>query len=173
MAPTARTETTRPVRRPRARPTTTSPREPTTTIVIPEQPTAWDYIIRAPELSELEAYVRQAGMIDLFERPGLTVLAPIDQAFRDMASYEDGAALLADNARLGVLLQRHVIVEALTAEEIFERDSLTTVGGDVLDVDGAARTIEGAQIVSADHQSSDGSLLQLIDPVLVGDLLGG
>ena len=110
-------------------------------------------------------------MIDLFERPGLTVLAPINQAFTDLASYEDGAALLGDNARLGALLQRQVVVEALTAEEIFQRDSLTTVGGDTLAVDGSAQTIEGSRIVSADHQSSDGTLLQLVDPVLVGDLL--
>jgi uncharacterized surface protein with fasciclin (FAS1) repeats len=141
-------------------------------VVIPDQPTAWDYVIRAPELAEFEASVRQAGMIDLLERPGITVLAPINQAFTDLASYEDGAALLGDNARLGQLLQRHLVVEALSAEQIFERDSLATVGGDSLAVDGGAGLIEDAAIVSSDHESGDGSIIQIIDPVLVGELLG-
>jgi uncharacterized surface protein with fasciclin (FAS1) repeats len=113
--------------------------------------------------------VRQAGVIDLFDRAGITVLAPIDQAFEDMASYDDGAALLADNARLTELLERHVVGEVLTADEIFARDSLATIGGDTLQVSG--NRIEDSAIVSADHVSEDGSLLQVIDPVLVGQLL--
>jgi uncharacterized surface protein with fasciclin (FAS1) repeats len=111
--------------------------------------------------------VKQAGLTSQMEQSGITILAPINQAWQDLRA-NPGGSVLDDPAQLSALLLRHVINEALTIDQIFERSSLTTAGGATLVVDGGARTIDGAQIVNADNISADGSVTHWVDPVILG-----
>ena len=101
------------------------------------------------------------------------MLAPLDQAFADLLANPGGEDLLGDPVRLVELLERHVIDERLTEDEIFERSELVTIGGDVLAVDADDGTIGGGRIVGPDQVTRNGSVLHVFDPLLVGDLLPG
>lgn len=98
----------------------------------------------------------------------MTILAPTNQAWQDLRANPGGPELLADPVRLRALLLRHALVDPLTADEIFLRTEVETVSGELLPVDGTARTIEGASIVDADHANDNGAVVHVVDPVLVG-----
>ena len=129
--------------------------------------------MRSVDLQELERYVRRADMVGVFDQPGITVLAPLDQAFTDLLANPGGEELLGDPVRLVELLERHVIDERLTEDEIFERSELVTSGGDVLAVRAEDGTIGGGRIVDPDQVTRNGSVLHVFDPLLVGALLPG
>ena len=127
--------------------------------------------MRSAVLRDLERYIRRADMVDVFERRGITVLAPIDQAFDDLLVNPGGQELLEDPVRLRALLERHVIDERLSERAIFERTELPSIGGDLLVVDAEAQTIDGGQIVDPDQRTANGSMLHVFDPLLLGDLV--
>jgi len=148
--------------------TTTTPRSSTTTTSIPPQATGWSYLRASSDHTELVGLVEQADLVAEYEAADATILAPINQAWTDLRANPGGAELLADPVRLRALLLRHVLVDPLTTDQIFALTEVETVTGELLPVDGATRTIDGATIVDGDHANANGAIVQVVDPVLVG-----
>ncbi len=131
-------------------------------------PNPWELIVDDPDLSTFEDLIRDANLIDVFQRADRTVLAPDNDAF-DAVDPAD----LPTGTELRDMLERHVVTSALTVDEIFDgtRATLPTVQGDDLTLDQTARTIgtTGAQIVAAaaDQATANGSYVQVIDAVIL------
>lgn len=114
------------------------------------------------------------GLADEVEESDVTVLAPTDEAFATLSVSEYGD-LLSDADAVRELVNRHLIDEVLTYEDLSERTEVTTVGGDVLEVtfDNGVLRVEGGVVTEPAGDLPDGGdgqqiALLSIDTVLLG-----
>lgn len=169
--PTTVPETTAP---PTTVPETTAPPEtttpPTTTLpeIIPDPDgTVADIIAGSPGTSRLAELLVQTGLDEALGEDGpFTVFGPSNDAFELFESTSDGAAIIADPAQLEQLLLRHVVAADLDSTAVFGETELDTLAGEVLRVDAADQTIDGAAVLVADTQGTNG-YLHVVDAVLV------
>ena len=126
--------------------------------------------VEAGSFSTLVAAVKAAGLAETLQGPGpFTVFAPSDPAF---AKLPKGTVegLLADKDKLASILTFHVLSGKVMAGDIVKTNGArpTTVNGLPLDIvvrDGKVY-VNGAQVVSADIQASNG-VIHVIDTVLL------
>lgn len=153
-----------------AAPATTVPATTTVPVVtVPPGPaaTVLDIIQASPDLSRLNQLIIDAGIADELDGDGpITMFAPSNPAIETLEAAPGGAALLADPDQLRDLLLRHVVPLELNAANVFTGGDLTTLNGDVLVVDGAAETIDGASLLVVDVESANG-FLHVVDQVLI------
>src|SRR5688572_25477346 len=99
-----------------------------------------------------------------------TVFAPNNDAFT--AALEalgiDAGTLLADQANLTNILSYHVVEGVYTAADLTDGLELTTLQGNtlVVAVDGDTVTVNGANVVTADVEATNG-VVHIIDSVLM------
>lgn len=108
-----------------------------------------------------------AGLVETLTGEGpYTVFAPTDEAFAELGSTVDD--LLANPDELRDVLLYHVVEGEVTAAEVVELDSATTVQGDDLAimVEGDTVMVNDATVVQADVMASNG-VIHVIDKVLV------
>ena len=156
---------------PTTAPPTTAPATTTTVPVVTVPPseaaTVFDIIANSPDLSRLNQLIEQAGLQDeLGGDSPLTLFAPSNPAIETLEAAPGGAELLADDEQVRALLLRHVVPESLTANDIFAVTELTSASGDVLPVDAATQTVDGATLIVTDVGASNG-VLQVVDQVLL------
>jgi uncharacterized surface protein with fasciclin (FAS1) repeats len=126
--------------------------------------------VGAGSFNTLVAAVKAAGLAETLQGAGpFTVFAPTDAAFAKLPA---GAldALLADRDALRKVLTLHVVPGRVLAADILRSNGATprTVNGATVDVvvrDGKVY-VNGAQVVSADVQASNG-VIHVIDTVLL------
>lgn len=103
-------------------------------------------------LSMFNRAVASAAMVDALEQPGITVLAPSDQA---MSAVPDIDTIIGDPGLAGQLVSAHVISGAADAATIFGQSSIGQYS-----VDGLAMTITGpnatASITEPDQHATNG-----------------
>jgi transforming growth factor-beta-induced protein len=115
-----------------------------------------------------------AGLVDELQGAGpLTVFAPTDEAFaaalESLGLTKD--ELLADTETLSAILLYHVVDGAVPAADVVTLDgeSVPTLNGAEVTVrvaDGKVRLNDGAEVVTADVQASNG-IIHVIDGVLL------
>lgn len=119
----------------------------------------------AGSFNTLVAAVEAASLRATLESGGpFTVFAPTDAAFDALP---DGTvdALLADPPALAQILQYHVIDGTLASGDVASRTLIPTLNGQAVTV-GDGVTIDGASIVTADVEASNG-VIHIIDEVLL------
>lgn len=125
----------------------------------------------ATEVGELTALVEGLGLTELTAtlsgKGPYTVFAPVDDAFTALGD-ETLSALGEDTDVLKTVLLNHVVEGLVTASDLAELDSVTTLAGEELTVtvDGDTITIGEATVTAADLESSNGTI-HVIDTVLV------
>lgn len=129
--------------------------------------TVSDIIGGSPELSLLAALLGSTGVDPITGADGeVTVFAPSDDAF-DLLPADALADLRGDPELLTTVLDRHVILERLHAEDL-ETGVLTTRAGDELEVErtGDSITVDGATVTAPDIAAADG-VVHVIDQLLL------
>ena len=102
-------------------------------------------------------------VIDLINAEGVTVLAPTNAAIAALPTWNDIAA---DPAALQHFVLAHVVPGQLDEEEIFAAAEVTSLSGDVLLIDSATQTINGAHLVVIDQLATNG-IAHTVDAVIV------
>ncbi|ELZ48042.1 hypothetical protein C465_10042 [Halorubrum distributum JCM 9100] len=125
-----------------------------------------DVAVAADGFDVLVAAVQEAGLVDtLSGNRQLTVFAPTDEAF-------DAAGITADNVGdvddefLTDVLTYHVVPGRRKANSIVNADSVPTLNGATVDVDGTVLNDGQAEIVETNIEASNG-VIHVIDGVLL------
>jgi uncharacterized surface protein with fasciclin (FAS1) repeats len=125
--------------------------------------------VSAGSFETLVAAVEAAGLVDTLKGEGpFTVFAPTDAAFEALP---DGTVegLLADTEALTSVLTYHVVPANVPSSELAGRTvTARTVNGERLTIDGrgSSVTVDGATVVQADVEASNG-VIHVIDSVLM------
>jgi uncharacterized surface protein with fasciclin (FAS1) repeats len=124
----------------------------------------------AGRFNTLVAAVKSAGLVETLQGKGpFTVFAPTDEAF---AKLPKGTidALLADKEKLAAILTYHVVAGKVMAADIVKMGGATpaTVNGEAVDVTlrGGKVYVDGARVITADIQASNG-VIHVIDSVIL------
>jgi transforming growth factor-beta-induced protein len=124
-----------------------------------------------PALSTLVAAVGAAELVDTLNGPGpFTIFAPANSAFEkiDKATID---ALLADpKGDLTKILTLHVVAgESLSAQQLMDQGSVTTVNGEMLKITGSGDTISvnGSSAVVCGNVKTANATVHIIDTVLL------
>jgi len=154
-------------------PTATPTLVPTPTPT-PELVDVFNTAFRNEQLTTFVLLLRASGLQDPLKSEGpFTIFAPVDDAFDKLPRGTVGD-LMEDLPRLKNILLYHIVPGRVTAAELAAIDSVQTVTlktalGKPITItidDGKVTRINGALIVSADLQATNG-VMHLIDAVLV------
>ncbi len=130
-----------------------------------------DTAVGAGQFTTLVAAVQAAGLVDTLKSEGpFTVFAPTDEAFAALPEGTvEGLLEEANRYQLIAVLTYHVvpgrIMSADAADQVVE---LETVQGQSVTVDGTGDgvTVDGANVVTADIEASNG-VIHVIDAVIL------
>lgn len=126
-----------------------------------------DTAVAAGQFSTLVTAVTAAGLVDTLKGEGpFTVFAPNDAAFAKIPK-ADLDALLADKEKLSAVLTYHVVPGKMMAADLAGKTALKTVQGGELTLDTSnGVTVDGASVISADIETSNG-VIHVIDSVVL------
>lgn len=126
-----------------------------------------DTAVAAGQFNTLVTAVTAAGLSETLKGEGpFTVFAPNDAAFAKVPK-ADLDALLADKEKLTAVLTYHVVPGKLMAADLAGKSSLKTVQGGELMLDTSnGVTVDGAKVISADIETSNG-VIHVIDSVVL------
>jgi uncharacterized surface protein with fasciclin (FAS1) repeats len=116
-----------------------------------------------PVLTTFEAAMRASGMLpELSGMPGITILAPTDDAFGAKFSGDNLDELMIKNKdQLRTLLKAHIVDKPLALAELVDAGTVTTLDGSTVTITRAetmARIGEEAQTVCADYRIANGRI---------------
>lgn len=141
--------------------------------VEPLEPTVAEAAAASTELTTLTSALTAAGLVSTLNGTGpFTVFAPVNSAFAALPADVVQRLLDAGNREiLTKLLTFHVVPGRITAAQLQDGQTLTTVEGTLLPVTvaGGVVTVGGARVTTADVTASNG-VVHLIDGVLLGSL---
>jgi len=124
-----------------------------------------DVAVAADGFDVLVAAVQEAGLVDtLSGNRQLTVFAPTDEAFNDAGITADNVGDVDDEFLTNVLTY-HVVPGRRKANSIVNADSVPTLNGAKVDVDGTDLNGDQADIVDTNIEASNG-FIHVIDGVL-------
>ncbi|MDA8585224.1 fasciclin domain-containing protein [Rhodobacteraceae bacterium] len=126
-----------------------------------------DTAVDAGTFTTLVAAVQAAGLVDTLKGEGpFTVFAPTDEAFAALpAGTVEG--LLADPETLATILTLHVVPGKVMSTDLSNGMTATTVNGaDVTIMTEGGVTVNGANVVAADVDASNG-VIHVIDKVIL------
>ncbi|GGR57935.1 hypothetical protein GCM10008959_19550 [Deinococcus seoulensis] len=135
---------------------------------MPASNTIAGIVANDPNFSTLLAAVQAAGLTDTLNGPGpFTVFAPTNAAFAKIPK-ADLDALLNDPEQLKAVLLYHVVSGKVTAAQVMNMSSATTVNGADVSVStsGGKVMIDGATVTKANVMASNG-VIHVIDTVLM------
>lgn len=126
-----------------------------------------DTAVHAGQFNTLVTAVTAAGLVETLKGEGpFTVFAPNDEAFAKVPK-ADLDALLADKEKLAAVLTYHVVPGKLMAADLAGQTSLKTVQGGELMLDTSnGVTVDGASVISADIETTNG-VIHVIDSVVL------
>jgi len=134
------------------------------------EPDIVDTAMAADDFNTLVAAVAAAGLVDTLKGPGpFTVFAPTDAAFADLPAGTVDTLLMPENQTdLANILTYHVVPSAVLSTGLSDGMEVVTVNGEILTigVTDAGVTVNGANVVTADIQTSNG-VIHVIDSVLL------
>jgi uncharacterized surface protein with fasciclin (FAS1) repeats len=114
-------------------------------------------------LTTFEGAMRASDLLpELKGKPGITVLAPSDDAFAAKFSGENlDELMIKDKDTLRTLLRAHVVDRSLSLRDLLDAGSVTTLDGSTVQViaaDSMARIGTDAQTVCADYRIANGRI---------------
>ena len=126
-----------------------------------------DTAVGAGSFKTLAAALQAAGLVETLKGQGpFTVFAPTDAAFAKLPA-GTVEALLKDIPKLKAILTYHVVAGQVEAKDVVKLAKATTVNGQDLAIGTLSGvTINGAKVVKADVQASNG-IIHVIDTVLI------
>jgi uncharacterized surface protein with fasciclin (FAS1) repeats len=126
-----------------------------------------DVAAEAGSFKTLLAAVEAAGLVETLKSAGpFTLFAPSDEAFAKIPK-ADLDALIADKAKLTAVLTYHVVAGKVMAKDVGALKTAKTVqGGEVMIDTASGVKINGATVVKADIEASNG-VIHVIDSVLM------
>ena len=132
-----------------------------------------DTAVSAGSFNTLVAAVQAADLVDVLRGDGpFTVFAPTDEAFAALPEGTVETLLQPENRdQLVAVLTYHVVPGKVMAADIVGQDyAAATVQGTpvVLDGTGNGVTVDGANVVAADVEASNG-VIHVIDAVILPD----
>jgi uncharacterized surface protein with fasciclin (FAS1) repeats len=139
-------------------------------VMVPELRSIEEIVAEDARFETLRAAIRAAELGSLLgaQNPGpWTLLAPSNEAFGAIPA-ESLKALLADRPALTAVLGAHVLPTMIRREEMLAQGSARTLPGNGsvrFALDSGAITVEGARILVADIEASNG-IIHVIDRVL-------
>ena len=126
-----------------------------------------DIAVGADDFNTLVAAVEAAGLVDTLKGDGpFTVFAPTDAAF---AALPEGTveALLDDIPTLTAILTYHVVPGAVMSGDLADGMTAATVNGQEVTFGvSSAVTVDGANVIQADIEASNG-VIHVIDAVIL------
>lgn len=131
-----------------------------------------DTAIEAGSFSTLVAAVQAAGLEQTLRGEGpFTVFAPTDAAFDALPDGTVDMLLMEENLdQLVTILTYHVVPGAVMSGDLSDGMMATTVqGGDVTIGTMGGVTVDGANVVTADIEASNG-VIHVIDAVIMPDM---
>jgi len=128
-----------------------------------------DTALSAGNFSTLAAALKAAGLIETLKGDGpFTVFAPTDEAFSKIPAETLSKLLQPENKeKLIAILTYHVVSGRVTADEVTELESATSLQGQTLKIstkDGLK--INDAKVSTSDVQAANG-VIHIIDTVLI------
>jgi transforming growth factor-beta-induced protein len=147
--------------------TTVNPAETTTTSITAGELTVWDLLQARSNLSRAAALLMMAELDDVLRGTDeFTFFAPTNEAFADFEATAEGAAIVADPGRLTTFLLRHLAFpRKLTTQQMYAEGFVLVATGEFLDVDPAARTLDGVGFLLIDDAAGNG-VLHVMEDVL-------
>jgi transforming growth factor-beta-induced protein len=129
-----------------------------------------DTAVAAGSFATLAAALQAADLVDTLKGDGpFTVFAPTDAAFAKLPRGTVESLLEPENkARLRAILTYHVVAGSVSSSEVLKLKNAKTVNGQsvsIKSVNGGV-TIDGANVVKADIQASNG-VIHVIDTVIL------
>lgn len=129
--------------------------------------------INAGSFTTLVAAIQAAGLVETLQGEGpFTVFAPTDEAFAALGEDTIDTLLQPENRdQLVAILTYHVVPGEYFAGDLAGQSlSVASVQGDTIDIDatGDAVLIDGATVVSADVDASNG-VIHVINQVIMPD----
>ncbi|HEV7707172.1 MAG TPA: fasciclin domain-containing protein [Asanoa sp.] len=114
-------------------------------------------------LTTFEGAMRASDLLpELKGKPGITVLAPSDDAFAAKFSGENlDELMIKDKDTLRTLLRAHIVDRSLSLRDLLDAGSVTTLDGSTVQVtaaDSMARIGTDAQTVCADYRIANGRI---------------
>ena len=130
-----------------------------------------DVAVAADGFDVLVAAVQEAGLVDALNgNRQLTVFAPTDEAFGELGVTADNVGNVDFEAAVGAslteILTYHVVPGRRKANSIVNADSVPTLNGAKVDVDGTDLNGDQADIVDTNIEASNG-IIHVIDGVLL------
>lgn len=126
-----------------------------------------DTAVAAGNFKTLATALQAAGLVETLKAPGpFTVFAPTDEAFAKLPA-GTLEALLKDKQRLAAVLTYHVVAGQVMASDVVKMTAAKTVQGGSLTIRAdKGVTVDGANVVKTDVQTSNG-VIHVIDAVLI------
>ncbi len=127
-----------------------------------------DTAVKAGSFNTLVQAVKAAGLVETLKGAGpFTVFAPSDEAFAKVPA-ATLKALLADKAALARVLTYHVVPGRVSAAQAMKTNWAQTAMGQSLRIktDAHGVTVDGARVIKADIQTSNG-IIHVIDRVVL------
>ncbi|MGA7614636.1 MAG: fasciclin domain-containing protein [Thermoanaerobaculia bacterium] len=129
-----------------------------------------DTAVAAGSFSTLATALQAAGLVDTLKGPGpFTVFAPTDAAFAKLPAGTLETLLQPQNkAKLRAILTYHVVAGSVPSSEVVKLKHAKTLNGESVSIEAtkAGVTIDGANVVKADIQASNG-VIHVIDSVIL------
>jgi uncharacterized surface protein with fasciclin (FAS1) repeats len=128
-----------------------------------------DTAVDAGSFTTLVAAVQAAGLVDTLKGEGpFTVFAPTDEAFAALPEGTVESLLLPENKdQLAAILTYHVVAGKVMSTDLSNDMMAPTVqGGDVTIMTEGGVTVNGANVVTADIEATNG-VIHVIDAVLL------
>ncbi|SDI73346.1 fasciclin domain-containing protein [Lutimaribacter saemankumensis] len=128
-----------------------------------------DTAVDAGSFTTLVAAVQAAGLVDTLKGDGpFTVFAPTDEAFAALPEGTVEDLLKPENKdKLTAILTYHVVPGKVMSGDLSNNMMATTVqGGDVTIMTEGGVTVDGANVVTADIEASNG-VIHVIDGVIM------
>jgi transforming growth factor-beta-induced protein len=129
-----------------------------------------DTAVAAGSFKTLAAALQAAGLVDTLKGKGpFTVFAPTDEAFAKLPAGTVEDLLKPENkAKLTAILTYHVVAGDVPASKVMTLKEVKTVNGEMatIRVDHGTVMIDGAKVVKADIQASNG-VIHVIDSVIL------
>lgn len=126
-----------------------------------------DIAVANGNFTTLVTAVQAAGLVDTLKSEGpFTVFAPTDEAF---AALPEGTVegLLEDLETLSAILTYHVVPGTVMSGDLSDGMMAETVNGQSIEIGvGAGVTVDGANVILADIEASNG-VIHVIDAVLL------
>lgn len=122
----------------------------------------------AGQFTTLVSAVEAAGLVETLKGEGpFTVFAPTDEAFSALGDTVDELLQPENEERLTNILTYHVVPGKVMSSDLEDGMTAETVAGPELSFSvGDAVTVNGATVVSADVEASNG-VIHVIDEVLI------